>query len=462
MELPHRFVERSKDLLGHEYMAFERSLSENPPVSIRLNTSKYHRDIFSAERVKWSDSGYYLPTRPTYTFDPLFHAGCYYPQEASSMFIEQVVRQFINKDVRVLDLCAAPGGKSTHLLSLLSKDSLLVSNEVIRARANILSENMIKWGQPNVIVTNNDPQEIGKINNYFDVIVVDAPCSGEGMFRKDRAATEEWSEANIRLCMERQRRILADIWPALKQGGILIYSTCTYNTEENEDNVQWLSNNMQAEPVKLNIPKEWNISGTLKNDLPVYRFFPHKVKGEGFFISVLRKNNNDKIPFTRDKLNKKGCVNTTTGIFSDYLTEKNEFKYIDRKGSFTAIPASINDDYKFISSRLKVISAGIHIGTTKGKDFIPDQSLLLSVYLNKQAFTVFEVDLHMAISFLKRESLVFPPEKPKGYVLLTYENIPIGFVKNIGNRANNHYPQEWRIKQSYIPDILLTINDILR
>ena len=232
MNLPASFTEYTRALLGvEEYEKLVSALQQEPPVSIRLNRLKVHRlKVENALSVQppWSSEGIYLDERLTFTFDPLFHAGCYYVQEASSMFVEQVLRQHVTKPVVMLDLCAAPGGKSTHARSVLPEGSLLVANEVIRNRSQILAENLTKWGHPDVVVTNNDPADFSALPSFFDVILTDVPCSGEGMFRKDSVAVEEWSPENVEICWQRQRRIIADVWPSLKPGGILIYSTSTY------------------------------------------------------------------------------------------------------------------------------------------------------------------------------------------------------------------------------------------
>ena len=293
MALPIDFITRTRALLGNEFDSFEAALQADVPVSIRINEKK-GAPIPAADtpdnRVAWCDTGYYLPERLSFTFDPLFHAGAYYVQEASSMFLEQVIRSHVKTPVRCLDLCAAPGGKSTHLAACLPEGSLLVSNEVIRSRSHILAENIAKWGNPNCVVTNNDPKEIGRLTHFFDVIVADVPCSGEGMFRKDTDSTGEWSIANVALCAGRGRRIIHDIWNALKPGGLLIYSTCTYNTEEDEENVHHITEELGAEALPIPAVKdEWQITGPLKYNHPVYRFFPHKTKGEGFFLAALRK-----------------------------------------------------------------------------------------------------------------------------------------------------------------------------
>ncbi|MBY0432810.1 MAG: RsmB/NOP family class I SAM-dependent RNA methyltransferase, partial [Cyclobacteriaceae bacterium] len=282
-----------KALLGPEFPAFCVALEAPPPVSIRLHPKK--KIAWPADPVPWADQGRYLSERPVFTLDPRLHAGAYYVQEASSLLLEQALKQSVDitQPLRVLDLCAAPGGKSTHLLSLLSGDSLLVSNEVIRSRASILAENIQKWGYSNVIVTQQDPRDFQRLTGFFDVIVTDAPCSGEGLFRKDPEAMKEWSPNNVELCSQRQRRIVNDVWPALKPGGVLIYSTCTYEEKENMEAVATLTQDFAAESVSLTLNPAWGIATLEKSGCIGYQCYPHRVKGEGFFISVLHKGTGD-------------------------------------------------------------------------------------------------------------------------------------------------------------------------
>ena len=270
MNLPQAFIERTRQLLGDEaYTPFEEALQTETPVSIRPNRMKCSQPV-EGEPIPWAASGSYLKNRPTFTFDPLFHAGCYYVQEASSMFVERVLQEYVKEPVVMLDLCAAPGGKSTLCRSTLPEGSLLVANEVMRNRSQILAENLIKWGHPDVVVTNNDPADFKELTHLFDVILTDVPCSGEGMFRKDQVAVDEWSVENVDICWKRQRRILADIWPTLKPGGILIYSTCTFNREEDEDNVSWIAKELGADVLPVSIENDWGITGNLiGKDFPV-------------------------------------------------------------------------------------------------------------------------------------------------------------------------------------------------
>jgi 16S rRNA C967 or C1407 C5-methylase (RsmB/RsmF family)/NOL1/NOP2/fmu family ribosome biogenesis protein len=449
MNLPADFTARTQPLLGEQWDNFVKALNEPPPVSIRLNRFKTISEI-SYSNVPWCDTGYYLDERPRFTFDPLFHAGCYYVQEASSMFVGQVLEQYAGQAAKVLDLCAAPGGKSTLAVSLLDEDSLLISNEVIRSRANILSENMIKWGNVNTVVTNNDPSQIGNMRGFFDIILVDAPCSGEGMFRKDEGAVSEWSADNVRLCKERQQRILADIWPALKNDGILIYSTCTYNQYENEQNAQWIRDELGADILPVNVDPGWGISPSLMDGVTAYRFFPHKTKGEGFFCAVFRKNGGEERNIRKPKSKEKNKTDLPA-VYKNYLSGRQSFTFYPVKDRWFAFPSSLYDDLLLVKSYLSVVSEGICLGEFKGKDFIPNQSLAFSNVLNKDTFVSCEVDLKTAIVFLRRETVVLDG-LPKGYILLTFKDVPLGFVKNIGSRTNNLYPQEWRIRSAYVPD----------
>ena len=433
------------------------------PVSVRVNQAKGTRTPKDAEPVGWCDTGFYLPNRPAFTFDPLFHAGAYYVQEASSMFLEQAIRTYVTTPVRCLDLCAAPGGKSTHLSSLLPDGSLLVSNEVIRNRSYILAENLAKWGNASTIVLNNDPAEIGEaLPEQFDLIVTDVPCSGEGMFRKDEASVGEWSMENVQLCAARQRRILHDIWPALRPGGLLIYSTCTYNTEEDEENVRHIVEELGAEALPVATDKTWHVTGPLRYGNPVYRFFPHKTKGEGFFLAILRKEGDEeyeaenerptKSSKNKGKKDKKATLPIPQEAW-DYFREKENITLEWDGPQLRMIPTAHKSFIDRIrDKRLRILSAGVIVGESKGKDLIPSQALALSQELNTSAFPDAELTWEEAIRYLRKEAITLPEGLPKGYLLIRYQDVPLGFVKHLGNRSNNLYPQEWRIRSTYIPD----------
>jgi 16S rRNA (cytosine1407-C5)-methyltransferase len=487
MDLPASFTAYTRSLLGdEEYDKLAAAIQQEPPVSIRLNKLRMDSPLLP---VPWASEGFYLDERLTFTFDPLFHAGCYYVQEASSMFVEQVLRQYVTEPVVMLDLCAAPGGKSTHARSVLPEGSLLVANEVIRNRSQILAENLTKWGHPDVVVTNNDPADFSSLLSFFDVILTDVPCSGEGMFRKDPVAVEEWSPENVEICWQRQRRIIADIWPSLKPGGILIYSTCTYNTKEDEENVHWIQQEFGAEPLALEIREDWNITGNLlykesdnskavgnsEQKAPVYHFFPHKTKGEGFFLAALRKpeTEEDTMPAFSSSKNKAAKKKDKKGgatpspvskehlnIAKNWLNEEKLPGYIvSAEGTkIQAFPQQYVDELAAMKQSLKIVSAGVGIGEVKGKDLIPDHALSMSsVLLRQGVFATEDITYEQAIAYLRKEAIALPATAPRGYILLTYRNIPLGFVKNIGNRANNLYPQEWRIRSGYFPDEIKTL-----
>ena len=467
MNLPQSFVERTRQLLGDEqYPLFEQALGTEVPVSIRPNRMKCNLPV-AGEPVPWAPSGIYLEKRPTFTFDPLFHAGCYYVQEASSMFVERVLREYVQEPVVMLDLCAAPGGKSTLCRSALPEGSLLVANEVMRNRSQILAENLMKWGHPEVVVTNNDPADFTDLTHLFDVILTDVPCSGEGMFRKDQVAVDEWSLENVDICWQRQRRILSDIWPALKPGGLLIYSTCTFNREEDEDNVAWIARELGADVLEVLVEEAWGITGNLIGDsFPVYRFLPHKVKGEGFFLAVLRKHAGEVETVEPRAEKKKKASKDVKGKAPQLSVPKEAKDWLQIPGDYQltingtnvqAFPKSHETVYTLLQQYVKVIHAGITLGEMKGKDLIPHHSLAMSTALADGAFPKAEVTYEQAIAYLRKESLVLDAGIPRGYVLLTYQNIPLGFMKNIGNRANNLYPQEWRIRSGYLPEEIVTV-----
>ena len=443
IEFPPAFVKRMERSLQNEWSSFIDAFSKEATTSIRINTKK--KKIILPNAVPWANSGYYLDKRPSFTLDPTFHAGAYYVQEASSMLLEQAVKQSVNlhESIRALDLCASPGGKSTHIVSLLNDDSLLISNEVIRTRASVLSENIQKWGYGNVIVTNNDPSDFEKLTGYFDLIVVDAPCSGEGLFRKDPNSMRQWSEENVLLCSQRQQRIMADIWPSLKENGILIYSTCTYNEAENENNLEWLSNNNQVEFISLKLNSDWGIEEVKKAKAIGYRCLPHKVKGEGFFISVIRK----KEAVQSVSIKSKNSFQLASKKIKDTLIDwqlPHDYNLVMLDDLIVSLPGQYITEIDFISRSLKTVLKGTAIATQKHDKFIPEHSLALSVHLNASHFKTIELTLEEAILYLKKETLMIR-EGERGFSLVTYQHIPLGWVNLLGNRINNLYPSGWRI-----------------
>jgi 16S rRNA C967 or C1407 C5-methylase (RsmB/RsmF family)/NOL1/NOP2/fmu family ribosome biogenesis protein len=444
---PEGFVKRIK---SQEYIDADgllKALDEPSSVSIRINPSKWNKKPFNSDPVPWCETGYYLEKRPSYTLDPLFHSGCYYPQEASGMFIEQIFKKAINTNeyIKVLDLCAAPGGKSTHLSSLIGPEGLLVANEVIKTRTAVLAENITKWGYSNTIVTQNDPSAFSELTGFFDAILVDAPCSGEGMFR-DRIAVNEWSEENANHCSERQKRILSDVWPAIRNNGILIYSTCTFNPGENESNVKWLTSKYSAETIELNTSDFKNITEINHQGIKCYGFYPGRVKGEGLFISVIRKTGNSgnvKVGSRRKFVNELKrpdleIVKEWTAFPTGNIIKAGEdiFSFPGRE-----------EDFSILKDCLKIIRKGTKICTAKKNDYIPAHELALSDSLRRDIFPVAELDYGQAVAYLRRDNFL-PESTPDGWFIATYKGVNLGFCKNIGSRINNYYPVDWRIRMS--------------
>jgi 16S rRNA C967 or C1407 C5-methylase (RsmB/RsmF family) len=398
-QLPAAFTEKTRQLMGEErFGRYLQSFEEEPPVSIRMNPMKaVDMEVTDGEQVPWCRNGCYLKQRPNFTMDPLLHAGCYYVQEAASMFLDEALRQMHNayvnhqpsaiRPLSALDMCAAPGGKSTLLRADLPEDCVLYSNEPIRNRANILLENVTKWGYKNHIVTNNYPKDYRKSKMHFDLILCDVPCSGEGMFRKDEATIREWSPQNVEKCWQLQREIVDDAWTCLNGGGLLIYSTCTFNTKENEENIRYfLERYDDMEVVPIDILPEWNITGSLLEGFhePVYRFIPGITRSEGLFLCVLRK-----------------------------------------KGNLSPRPLQ------------------------RAKELM---KVLEPPFLLEGDGERLNLPYHQAIAYLRGEALVLPEDTPRGIVEVSFMGHPLGQMKNIGTRANNLYPKEWRIRTTHIPN----------
>ncbi len=447
MTLPEEFTAYTRQLMGEDvFRKFMAGMEEQPPVSVRLNPFKYDSSIMSlpaAEKavVEWCAEGRYLQSRPLFTLDPLLHAGAYYVQEAASMYVTDVVRRFAPADrpLMVLDLCAAPGGKSTALRSILPEGSLLMTNEPMRQRANILMENMQKFGHPDVVVTNNYAIDYQRSGLKFDIILADVPCSGEGMFRKDEGAISEWSVANVNKCAELQRSIIDDIMPCLAEGALLIYSTCTFNAHEDEDNTAY-------------IVSEYGLEKLCER-----HFIPGVTPTEGLYMCALRNgdsqswafgNERFKVTKTGKRRDKGKASPAVQGAkeASRWLTESSDFDFLMLGGKIAAVKKAWRDKYDLAEKKLRVMYAGIEIGTPKGRDLVPSQSLALSTALAPGAFPRVEVDKDMALRYLRREAIVLPAETERGYVIVNYMGLPLGFLKNLGNRANNLYPQEWKIK----------------
>lgn len=450
MQVPISLLNALKDIKGFDKEAFEKVHADEQSItSIRFNPFKKENDADlmgkNLKPVPWSSAGYYLPQRPSFTFDPLFHGGLYYVQEASSMFLEQALKQTVNlsKPLKVLDLCAAPGGKSTLIQSLLSAESLLVSNEVIRTRVNVLEENIVKWGAANIVVTNSDPKDFQKLTDFFDVILIDAPCSGSGLFRRDPTAVKEWSTQNVELCCQRQQRILADVLPALKQDGILIYSTCSYSPQENEEIVDWLVNDLSMQSCTLTIKEDWGIVETITPAKGYgYRFYPDKVQGEGFFIAALKKNSSSGSFYYRNNKFEK-ISKQEEELLKEWIKDITLFQYIKFKNEMLAMPASWDEECLSVLSLMHIKKAGIKIGEVMNGALVPHHQLALANVVNDNVPRL-ELNKEEAIHYLKKETI--QADVPaKGWMLVCYKGVSLGWIKVLPNRINNYYPKEWRI-----------------
>ena len=432
-------------MLGTAFKSFVESLDAAPPVSIRYNPKKV--SVPAGMPVPWCETGRYLTKRPIFTLDPFFHAGAYYVQEASSMFLEQAIRQTIdtNKPLKVLDLCAAPGGKSTHALSILSPDSLLVSNEAIRNRVPALVENIQKWGTANVIVTNNDPAHFQRLPSFFDLAIIDAPCSGEGLFRKEPESMNQWSARNVDLCSLRQRRIIQDVWPALKAGGVLIYSTCTYNEKENMDNLLRLREQHEVEFLPLALKKEWGVVETVKGLCFGYQFYPHLVMGEGFFLTAIRKGGNNPQRTTKVRDGLKYPSGTELNKLKEWVDIPESKCFFLHDKQVRMIPLSLKHELMELQQALHLIEVGTAVAEIAHSKLIPEHALALSDGLRKDCFRRISLNTENALGYLRKDAFTVDAGKT-GFGLIDHEGLGLGWVNVLDNRVNNMYPPSRRIR----------------
>jgi 16S rRNA C967 or C1407 C5-methylase (RsmB/RsmF family) len=445
MLLPEPFLKRIRNSWSEGNInSFLASFDLPVPTSVRTHAIK-SQAISTDRQVPWCPLGYYLPERPVFTLDPSFHAGAYYVQEASSMLLWNVLEQITEKkdQLCMLDLCAAPGGKSTLIANYLNGSGMLIANETVKARANTLKYNLIKEGYANVVVTQNDPADFKNLPGLFNIILADVPCSGEGMFRKDPQCTLEWSETHVEHCSSRQKRIIADVLPALKENGYLIYSTCTYSQQENMDNVSWFCQHLNLQSVELQFPKEWSITEMKIQQTFGYQCYPHQVEGEGFFIAVLR--NQSKTTSSIQKVKKEAF----TRLDKKLEALVRDWCALDHYASFSLQNRTVTMAEDFagsllnsVASHLWIVQAGVTAGNVNNNFFLPDHSLAMSqipVHLPKV-----ELSKHEALLYLKKE-LPSVPMQEKSWALASFNGNALGWFKNLGHRINNHLPMNNRI-----------------
>lgn len=507
--LPPQFLDMLKGCPTMDGLA--DALCGEPEVSVRVNRRKGVTVPDGSDRVPWCRDGFYLGTRPRFTFDPALHQGLYYVQDASSMILSEVVRRLSRGMTapRYLDACAAPGGKTTAAIDALPDDAIIVANEYVRQRAITLRENIIKWGAPNVIVATGDTARLSRLRGRFDIIAADVPCSGEGMMRKDPEAVAQWTPALVDECAARQREIVANLWPSLRPGGYLVYSTCTFNRRENEEMVAHIVDTLGAEPVDTGLCADFDgITPGIDTPYPCCRFMPHRLRGEGLFLAVLRKpadgdttsgptppqcgktaprdshSPRDNRPTRKGKNRPDTAAIKIPAELTRLLTPTLDWTYTATPSTITAFPTHGTDLLAECRRHLDVIHAGVEVATLKGRDYIPTQSLAMSTALaltsiirpiglirpisptplkdikdlkdithplHSDVYPTVEVDYPTAIAYLRRESITLP-DAPRGLLLLTYARHPLGFAKNLGNRANNLYPPDWRILSTHTPD----------
>lgn len=471
MKIPQALIDSLQNMKGFQEEAFMKVHQQTVlPTSIRLSPfkpiekwkngdaspSQQERDLGANEptgevvsQIPWCEKGRYLATRSKFTFDPLLHAGAYFVQEASAMFLETVLKQTVDlsKDIKVLDLCAAPGGSSTLINSLLTPESLLISNEVIRSRANILSDNLTRWGTMNTVVTNNDPKDFARLTGFFDVLVIDAPSSDSGLFRKSSEILKEWSLENVTTCALRQKRIIGDIWASLKDGGTLIYSTASYSKAENEDIIDWICEELGASNLTINIDNpilQAGLNAEASLTQSSFRFYPDQIKGEGFFIAALKKQNPEKETFVRSgKPIKNNSRRTEREIFRTWVDDIDNFTWFDKNEDYFLINPEHEHTIRLLQSSLSIRKAGVKMGKIAGKDLIPDHELALSLYLSEN-INRRELTREEAISYLRKDDFTLE-QAQKGWSLMTFENLGLGWAKILQNRINNYYPKELKI-----------------
>ena len=437
MKIPQAIIDSIKNIRGFDLETFIQAHEQgNLPISIRLNPFKLiEKWNVETSDTSFSEYGKYVNNLPNFNIDPLFHAGTYTVQEANSMSLEYVLRNTVDlsKDLRILDLCASPSGKNTHIASLITPESIFVSNEVISTRSDTLADNMNELGTINTIVTSNDPKDFGKLTGFFDVVLIDPPNSSSGLFRKNPDAIKDWSLENVALFAQKQKQIIADAWACLKDSGILIYTTSSYSSTENEEVMHWVCEKYGAT----------NALATKVLDEESLRFYPSE-KGEGFFISALKKNNPEKEIYVRTgRPIKNNSRRTQREVFRPWIKDIDNYNWYDVKDEFFLINSEHEYLVNVLQSYLHIRKAGVKMGKIAGKDLIPDHQLALSLYLSENINRM-ELTEEEAMKYLRREDFTLD-QAQKGWSLMTFKNFGLGWAKILPNRINNYYPKEFRV-----------------
>ncbi len=462
--LPKIFVKSIDSFIkGDELEKFVQKMEEAPATGVRLNRRKPTPNPIYPDMkpVEWCNSAFYLPSRPQFTLNPHLHGGAFYVQDPSSTVYETIVEKILHlpdfpnpHSPAVLDLCAAPGGKTTAIINALPDDALIVANEYNEKRARILEENLKKWGFPNCIITNSPTSRFAECGEIFNLVAVDAPCSGEGMMRKEEEARRQWNPGLVEQCATLQKSIIKDAVKVLTEGGYLIYSTCTFNPLENEENTEFIVKELGLEPVEITsvgVPEKSTMISKSFTNIPSIRFMPHITDGEGLFVAIFRKGTGINPAYMSSKgrreKNKKSFLKTDAfPTLKRVIDELYGTFYCKEIGSKISL---VTPEIEEMSERLKgirILSAGIEAGEIKGKDFIPSTSLALISSFRDNPFPDIPLSKEDALSFLRRENIILPDDTPRGYVTVSFEGTRLGFAKHLGNRTNNLYPSYWRIR----------------
>lgn len=438
-EIPAGFAASMLAQLGADEGArLLAALDTEPVTGIRLNAAKGIDAPGYAKKVPWAERGYVLPERPSFVLDPAWHQGRYYVQEPASMFAGTVIAQALDtgNSVKVLDLCAAPGGKTTAVADALPAGSLLIANEFVPKRAEILGENVLKWGRPDMVVTRGDTSPLCQaLDGCMDLVIADVPCSGEGMMRKEEEARRQWSPGLVADCAALQREIAANGARALREGGLMLYSTCTFNAEENEHNVEWICAELGFEVVDVPADPVWG----LRSHGPGWHFYPHLTGSEGLYVCLLRKvatAHRARMPKKLPKSVRADLPWCDTGGRVLYEHDDQLF--------------AISEEYLPHMQAIgrQVLQPGTPIAAASKRGWEPTHAAAMSQLFRRGAFTEVELNEEQALRYLARRTDGLPETSARGYVLTTYHDMPLGWLKALGNRYNNLYPQNWRIRQN--------------
>jgi len=444
------FLSSLDGIIGFEKNAFIEAHLTPPPVSIRINPAKSFdiEEVFAEPgvlgKVPWCYDAFYLKNRPVFTLEPLLHAGAFYVQEASSMFIDHAIRTVFSgqNGLKALDLCAAPGGKTTLLASSPFFDTIL-ANEIIQSRVGILMENLAKWGTNHVLVSNNDPEVVSQLGEQFDLVLVDAPCSGSGLFRKDQTAMKEWSASAVELCSARQKRILHHAMSLVKEDGYLLYSTCSYSFSENEVNADFILSSGKFETVDVQLVKDWGIVQTRSplHDASCYRFYPNHLSGEGFFCAMFKKKS---IGSCKEDTFMKYKIPGEAAIGQKWLGTENAGHAFHLKGStLYMLNHKTMECLQNWSDVLKVRKSGVKMGDIIRGELIPDHELSMSPLISEKLPSI-DVKKDDAIRYLRKDEII-STEAGSGWHIVRYHQQPLGWAKMVNGRVKNHYPISWRI-----------------